>query len=85
MPSRNHPDGVPGFFTAAVSQPPEQNRYDMFNLSAPSAGTFFISLILGGVGVAARLGYIPALAHYAFWILCAGLVALLLGNLFKGL
>ena len=61
------------------------NRYDMFNLSAPSAGTFFISLILGGVGVAARLGYIPALAHYAFWILCAGLVALLLGNLFKGL
>ena len=57
----------------------------MFNLSAPTGGIFFLSLLLGGIGVAARLGYIPALAAYAFWILCAGLVALLIGNLFKGL
>ncbi|HET6782303.1 MAG TPA: hypothetical protein VFH12_00545 [Pseudoxanthomonas sp.] len=57
----------------------------MFNLSAPTTGMFFLSLLLGGIGVAARMGYIPALAGYAFWILCAGLVTLLLGNLFKGL
>ena len=57
----------------------------MFNLSAPPGGIFFLSLLLGGIGVAARLGYIPALAGYAFWILCAGLVTLLIGNLFKGL
>ena len=57
----------------------------MFNLSAPTAGMFFLSLLLGGIGVAAKLGYIPALALHAFWILCAGLVTLLLGNLFKGL
>ncbi len=57
----------------------------MFNLSAPTAGMFFISLLLGGIGVAAKLGYIPVLAAHAFWIVSAGLVALLLGNLFKGL
>ncbi|HZV39493.1 MAG TPA: hypothetical protein VFF96_12170 [Pseudoxanthomonas sp.] len=57
----------------------------MFNLSAPTAGMFFISLLLGGIGVAAKLGYIPALAPHAFWVVVAGLAALLLGNLFKGL
>jgi len=57
----------------------------MFNLSAPTAGMFFISLLLGGIGVAAKLGYIPVLAPHAFWIVTAGLVALLIGNLFKGL
>ena len=57
----------------------------MFNLSAPTAGIFFLSLLLGGIGVASKLGHIPALAPHAFWILCAGLVTLLLGNFFKGL
>ena len=57
----------------------------MFNLSAPTAGIIFLSLLLGGIGVASKLGYIPALAPHAFWILCAGLVTLLLGNFFKGL
>ena len=57
----------------------------MFNLSAPTAGMFFLSLLLGGIGVAAKLGYIPALVPDAFWSRCAGLVTLLLGNLFKGL
>ncbi len=57
----------------------------MFNPSAPTAGMFFLSLLLGGLGIAARFGYIPALAPYAFWLVCAGLVTLLLGNLFKGL
>lgn len=57
----------------------------MFNLSAPTAGMFFLSLLLGSIGMAAKLGYVPALVPYAFWIVCAGLVTLLLGNLFKGL
>jgi hypothetical protein len=57
----------------------------MFNLSAPTAGMFFLSLLLGGIGVAAKLGYIPVLVPYAFWLVVAGLVALLIGNLFKGL
>lgn len=57
----------------------------MFNLSAPTTGMFFLSLLFGGLGIAARLGYIPALVPYAFWLVCAGLVTLLLGNLFKGL
>jgi hypothetical protein len=57
----------------------------MFNLSAPTAGIFFLSLLLGGIGVASKLGYIPALAPHAFWILCAGLVTLLMGSFFKGL
>ncbi len=57
----------------------------MFNLSAPTTGMFFLSLLLGGLGIAARLGYIPALAPYAFWLVCAALGTLLLGNMFKGL
>ncbi len=57
----------------------------MFNLTAPTSGTFFLALVLGGVGVAAKLHYIPVLQHYAFWIVCAGLVVMLVGNLFKGL
>lgn len=57
----------------------------MFHLSAPTSGTFFLSIILGGIGVAARLGYIPVLVPHAFWLLCGALVVLLLGNLFKGL
>ncbi len=57
----------------------------MFNLSAPSTGTYFLSLLLGGLGVAAKLHYIPALVPYAFWLVCAGLAVLLLGNLFKSL
>jgi len=57
----------------------------MFNLSAPTTGMFFLSLLFGGLGIAARLGYIPALVPYAFWLVCAGLATLLLGNLFKGL
>jgi hypothetical protein len=57
----------------------------MFNLSPPTRGIFFLSLLLGGLGIAARLGYIPALAPHAFWLVCAGLVTLLLGNLFRGL
>lgn len=57
----------------------------MFNLSAPSSGTYFLSIVLGGVGVAAKLHYIPVLQPHAFWIVFAGLVVMLLGNLFKGL
>ncbi|MFT4256816.1 MAG: hypothetical protein QM599_07665 [Pseudoxanthomonas sp.] len=57
----------------------------MFNLSAPTTGVFFLSLLLGGLGVAAKLGYIPVLAPHAFWIAAAGLAVLLAGNLFKGL
>jgi hypothetical protein len=57
----------------------------MMNLSSPSSGTFFLSLLLGAVGVAARFGYIPILHPYSFWIVVAGLAVLLLGNLFKGL
>ncbi|AER56964.1 hypothetical protein DSC_11600 [Pseudoxanthomonas spadix BD-a59] len=57
----------------------------MFHLSAPTSGTFFLSLLLGGLGVAAKLHYIPALVPYAFWLVCAGLVVLLLGNLLKSL
>jgi hypothetical protein len=57
----------------------------MFNLSPPTRGIFFLSLLFGGLGIAARLGYIPPLAPHAFWLVCAGLITLLLGNLFRGL
>ena len=31
----------------------------MFNLSAPTAGIFFLSILLGGIGIASKLGLYP--------------------------
>jgi hypothetical protein len=57
----------------------------MPRLSAPTSGTFLVALLLGGLGIAARLGYVPALAPHAFWLVAGGLALLVLGNLFRGL
>lgn len=57
----------------------------MPRLSAPTSGTFLVALLLGGLGIAARLGYVPALAPHAFWLVAGGLALLVLGNLLRGL
>ena len=53
-------------------------------ISRPTKTVFWISVILGVLGI---LGYfaVAALAPYAFWLVTAGFVLLVLGNIVKGL
>lgn len=54
-------------------------------LTPPSFATFFIAFLSGAAGVAAKLGYLAVAAPYAFWLVAAGFVLLLIGTLFHGL
>ena len=54
-------------------------------LTPPSFPIFFISLLAGGAGIAARLGYLPFLAGFAFWLTALGFALLLIGSLFRSL
>lgn len=54
------------------------------NLTPPSFPIFFLSVLTGGAGIAAKLGYLP-LAGFAFWLVALGFVLLLFGTLFRGL
>lgn len=53
-------------------------------LTPPKKLTFWIAVILGALGVIAKLGLVAVLAPYAFWLVVAGLVILALGNAVKG-
>jgi hypothetical protein len=53
-------------------------------LSKPTNTVFWISLILGILGLLAQLVTIPVLSPYAFWILLVGFILLVLGNTMKG-
>lgn len=57
----------------------------MIRLTPPSTPAFLISLLLGGAGIAGRLGYLALAAPNAFWLLTTAFVLLLLSTLFKGL
>ncbi len=54
-------------------------------LSAPLQITWLVAVILGVVGIAARVLPIAALAPNAIWLVGAGFALLALGTLFKGL
>ncbi|HZX77322.1 MAG TPA: hypothetical protein VFE83_09085 [Lysobacter sp.] len=55
------------------------------NLTPPSFPLFFISVIFGGAGLAARFGYLPELAPFAFSLVAFGFIMLVLGSLFRRL
>ena len=57
----------------------------MLRLTPPSTPAFLISLLLGGAGIAVKLGYLAIAAPNAFWLLTTAFVLLLLSTLFKGL
>ena len=57
----------------------------MIRLTPPSTPAFLISLLLGGAGIAGRLGYFPIAAPNAFWLLTTAFALLLLSTLFKDL
>lgn len=54
-------------------------------LSKPKEITWWIAVILGVLGILATLLPIPALAAYAFWLVAAGFVLLVLGTALKGI
>jgi hypothetical protein len=53
-------------------------------LTPPKVWTFWVSLALGALGLIGTLG-VAALTPFAFWLVLAGLVLLILGLLIKGL
>ena len=52
-------------------------------LSEPKVITFWIAVILGLLGIIGM--FVAALEPYSFWLVLAGLVVLVLGNMVKGL
>ena len=54
-------------------------------LNAPKRVTWWISLVLGALGVLATFISIPFVSAYAFWFVAAGLVLLLLATALKDL
>lgn len=53
-------------------------------ISRPTKNVFWIALILGVIGLLAKLVTIPVVSPYAFWVLLAGFVLLVMGNTMKG-
>jgi hypothetical protein len=54
-------------------------------LSAPKQVTWWIALVVGIVGVLARLVIIPVLSGYAFWLVVVAFVLLILATFLEGL
>jgi hypothetical protein len=58
---------------------------NIMNLSEPKFITWLIAVILGVLGIIATLVTIPVLSGFAFWLLAAGFVLLVLATMLKGL
>jgi hypothetical protein len=54
-------------------------------LSRPKDLTFWIALIVGGLGFLGHFVAIPVASAYSFWFVSIGFVLLVLGVLVKGL
>jgi len=54
-------------------------------LNAPKKATWWIALIIGVVGIIAKLVTIPVLAPIAFWLVVIGFVLFVLATCIKGL
>lgn len=54
-------------------------------MNPPKKITWLVSLILVVLGIVAKFVSIPVVSTYAFWIVVAGAVLLLLGAKVKGL
>jgi hypothetical protein len=57
----------------------------MRNLSAPKVVTWWIAIGLGVLGILGYTGTVAALSEFAFWLVVAGLVLLVLGTFLKDL
>jgi uncharacterized membrane protein YphA (DoxX/SURF4 family) len=54
-------------------------------LNAPTKVVWIISLVLGVVGIIAKLVTIPVISGLAFWLVAVGLVLMLLATYLKNL
>ena len=54
-------------------------------LSAPTQIVWIIALILGIAGILGFLGAIAALSAFAFWLVAAGWVLLLIATIMRGM
>ena len=56
-------------------------------LKSPKKPTWWIAVVLGGVGILLQLGVlrIAGLSGYTFWLVTIAFVLLVLGTLLKGL
>lgn len=54
-------------------------------LNQPKVVTWWIAVILGAVGLLAKLVTIPVLTGLAFWLVLAGLVLMILATYLKNL
>jgi len=54
-------------------------------LSRPKEITWWIAVLLGVLGLLGFVGTVPGLSPYAFWLVFAGLVLLVLGTLLRNL
>jgi hypothetical protein len=53
-------------------------------LSAPKKTTWWIALVVGAIGIVAHLVTIPVLSGFAFWLVAAAFVLLILATYLKG-
>ena len=54
-------------------------------LTPPRVPSFVLATALGAAGIAAHLGYFAIAVPYAFWLVAAGFVVLVLSTLLRGL
>jgi hypothetical protein len=53
-------------------------------LSTPTKLVFWLSTVLGVLGILGNFITLPLIGAYSFWLLAAGFVLLWLGNVLKG-
>ena len=54
-------------------------------LTPPSLFAWLVAVVLGGAGIAAKLGYLAAATPYMFWLVAAGFLVLVLATLVRGM
>ncbi|MGY0504134.1 hypothetical protein [Luteimonas sp. e5] len=54
-------------------------------LTAPAFATWIIAVLIGALALAGRLGWFPAAAPYAFWMMTIAFGMLLAGTVLRSL
>jgi hypothetical protein len=60
-------------------------RKSGMRLSAPKQVTWLVAVVLGLVGLLGNFGALAVFAQYAFWLMAAGWLLLVLATLLQGL
>ena len=68
-----------------VVNQPRKRKEATVKLSAPQKATWWVAVIVGVAGILAHLVTIPVLSGFAFWLVAAAFVLLVLATYLKGL